>query len=203
MKTSRTLLAISLAIATLLAACGGGSDALVINNNNSPGAVQGNIASIVGSYSVNVVAADCDPADSSPTTTIAQVGGACKITTTLPTGTVVETRRDILPPGSYTLKITSDGAMEMLQGSTSKVKINCPSGGICRVDDSVYTLVSASGTSAGAVSAVLSQVFFDLNTNPKKIVAASLYGIGGNATFTGTSPLLTNETGILVIDQPS
>jgi hypothetical protein len=202
MKTSRTLLAISLAIATLLAACGGGSDALIINNNNSSGAVQGNIASIVGSYSVNVVAADCDPADSSPTTTIAQVGGACKITTTLPTGTVVETRCDILPPGSYTLKITADGSMEMLQGSTSKVKINCPSGGTCIVSGSIYTLVAASGSSAGNVSAALSQVIFS-GGNPQTVLTAYLYGLGSNTTFTGTSPLLTNETGILVIDQPS
>jgi hypothetical protein len=196
MQTSLKLLAISLATATLLAACGGSdspaNQALNNNNNGAAGAVTGNIASLAGEYAVTVSKADCDTEDAGVKLL---ADGACEITSTSPAGTVVEKRRDILPPGAYTLKVTADGALEMLQGTASKVKINCPAGGTCRVDGSIYTLAGAAIAGAGA-NIALSQIIF----SGKTVTVGSLYGIGSNATFTGTSPLLTNESGILVIE---
>jgi hypothetical protein len=150
-----------------------------------------------------VVKADCDPENANGITVVPLANGSCKITT--PNSS--EIRRDILPVGNYTLKITADGAMELLQGTASKAKVSCPpSPGVCRVDalgatGYVYTMASGSaGATAGSALVGLSQIIFGVSGTTKSITTGYLYGLGTNVAYTGTSPVQSGESGVLVIE---
>lgn len=193
--------------AAVLAACGGSSDPVVAPAaaGGTAGSVTGSISAIVGDYTVDVVKADCSAADSTPTITIApQANGSCKITSTV-VGTVVEFRRDILPVGRYTLRVGADGSLDMLQSNVSKAKLACPTGGICNVTATpaftTYTLAGGTGTGT-AVTVGISQVLFTISGTVKSVLSAVVYGIGGNATFAGTNPVLSGESGVLVFASP-
>ncbi len=210
----------ALSIALTLTACGGGGDGAGTPGagagagagagtgagagaGTGAGAATGSIASIVGDYPVRVVKADCDAENADGVTVAPQANGSCKITT--PTST--EIRRDILPEGNYTLKITADGAMEMLQGTASKAKISCPpSPGICRVDATggtsyIYTVIGASaGASVSSVLASVSQIILNASASAKSITTGYLYGLGANVTYAGSNPVLNGESGVLVLE---
>jgi hypothetical protein len=211
MKKIVSLLSISLFAAGLLSACGGDNDTPSSPNGGSnlnaggsggaPGTVQGNIADIVGDYEAMVVKADCLPEDAGPGETIeAQANGACKITSSGPTGSTTELRRDILPAGAYTVRVASDGSVEFLVGSASKAKITCPStpNSVCMVTGSIYTMAGATANGAAGANIGISQFIFDKSAKPKS-VSGLVYGLGSNVSFaTGsTDPRLASESGVI------
>lgn len=195
-------------LAVILAACGGGDsegspEAGGTLGGGTGSAATGSISSIVGNYSVKVVKVDCDPIAKGDLTVTPQADGSCKITTPVFT----ETRRNILPECAYTLKITADGAIEMLQGTASKAKISCPaSPGVCRVDTlgtTGYVYAIASG-SAGATPAStvlgVSQIIFNVTGTTKSVSSGLLAGLNTNVTYAGVNPVQSGETGVLVIE---
>ena len=206
MNNLKTLIS-AYAVAVALSACGGGSDSggspEAAGTGGIPGAsgvVTGSISSIVGSYSVKVVKVDCTPFDDNGTSAVPQADGSCKITT--PLFTRIE--RNMLPAGAYTLKITADGAIEMLQGTASKVKISCPpSPGTCRVDPngtSGYSyIIGSSSVGSTATTAESSALVFDVAGTKVSFRGGILATLNTNASFTITNPLSSGETGILEI----
>ncbi len=199
-------------VATMaLAACGGGNDPVALPaaaagaGGISAGGVTGAIGSIVGDYNVKVTKSDCLAADSSATIKIEpQVNGSCKITSTV-VGTVVEFRRDILAAGAYTLRVASDGSLEMLQGTVSKAKVACPASGVCAVNGTpaLTTYSIAGGTGAGPVAALaVSQLIITTAGTAKSVLSGVFYGLGGNVTYPGASPVLAGESGVLIFAAP-
>jgi hypothetical protein len=187
----------SLSAAALLSACGGGSSAAAAGAaaaGAGGGTVTGNIAAIVGSYSVKVSAQDCAASTTATTKVEPQTDGSCKITTSLPgLATSVEVRRDMLKPGNYTLEVAADGSVKI-----GTITIACPSGGICRVDgpanNTVYSV--AGGTaSAGGASIGISQISFNTTASPKTVVGV-MYG---NATNVTGVTIATGESGVVAI----
>ena len=202
-----TQLASAAGFCLALAACGGGDDTPAAGGGGAggaPGTVSGPIASIVGDYPVAVTKFDCSAGNQSPLTKLEpQANGSCKVTS-LPAAaglaTLVELQRDILPEGRYTLRIASDGSMEMLQGTVSKAKVTCPSGGLCTVlGVGGLTNYSLAGGSAAGVG--LSTVIITGTGTAKSVLSGSVYGLG-NLSFTGTSPLANGESGILFFAAP-
>ena len=190
--------------AMALSACGGGNDPVVVPAA-AGGGVTGAISSIVGDYNVKVTKADCLAADSSATIKIEpQANGSCKITSTV-VGTVVEFRRDILPAGAYTLRVASDGSLEMLQGTASKAKVACPASGVCAVNATpAFTTYSiAGGTGSGPVAALaISQLIITTAGTVKSVLSGVFYGLGGNVMYPGASPVLAGESGVLIFAAP-
>lgn len=211
MNNLKALISASVLIATL-AGCGGGdsgggSDAAgTPGTDGTPtasGVVTGSISSIVGSYSVKVVKFDCDPISTSDLTVAPQADGSCKITNPLFT----QIRRNILPEGAYTLKITTDGAIEMLQGTASKVKINCPpSPGVCRVDaigTTIYTYAIGSGSAGptpASVASGISQLEFNVAGTKISFIRGLLATLNTNVNYTSANTLGNGETGVLDIE---
>ena len=204
---NKLLLTVTAALA--LGACGGGNDPVVV----PPGAggtgvgagLTGNISAIVGDYAVVVAKADCLASDSTATIKIEpQANGSCKITSTV-AGGVVEFRRDILPVGNYTLRVAADGSLDMLQGTVSKAKVACPAGGVCAVNGTpAFTTYSiAGGSGVGTVATVaISQLIITTAGAVKSVLSGVFYGLGGNVTYVGASPVLAGESGVLIFAAP-
>ena len=204
-----TQLASAAGFCLALAACGGGDDTPAAGGGvggagGAPGTVSGPIASIVGDYPVAVTKFDCSAGNQSPLTKLEpQANGSCKVTS-LPAAaglaTLVTLQRDILPEGRYTLRIASDGSMEMLQGTASKAKVTCPSGGLCTVlGSSGFTTYSLAGGSATGIG--ISTVIITGSGTAKSVLSGSVYGLG-NLSFTGTSPIANGESGIMIFAAP-
>lgn len=205
-RQSISILVASSAAAALVACGGGGSDSSSTLDPTSggptTGSVTGAIASIVGDYAVAVTKFDCSAANQNPTTTLElQANGSCKVTSAFPGQTpLVTLQRDILPEGRYSLRIASDGSMEMLQGTASKAKVSCPAGGMCAVTSAgtltTYTLAGGSPAGVG-----ITQVILTSTGTTKSVLSGAVYAIG-NVTFTGTNPIATGESGILIFASP-
>ena len=205
--------------AAVLTACGGGDPASPLTpplaagggsggtNTGATGSTTGSIASIAGDYPVAVSKFDCSAGNKNPGTTLElQANGSCKVTTAalggLPANTTFQ--RDLLPEGRYTLRITFDGAMDLLQGTASKAKVTCPPNGLCRVDTvAIFTTYSIAGGSAAVSGGGLTSIIIDNSSTPKKVASGTVYAIG-NVTVTGTptNPVGSAETGILIFASP-
>lgn len=213
------LLLISTTAALALTACGG-SDPVVVpagagaagaggagagGAGPTVGAVTGAISSIVGDYKVVVSKVDCLASDSNAFVKIEpQANGSCKVTSTA-VGTVVEFRRDILPVGAYTLRVASDGSLEMLQGTASKAKVACPANGLCSVNATpgftTYSIAGGSATATGAAVG-LSQLIITGSGTAKTVLSGVFYGLGGNVAYPGASPVFAGESGVLSFAAP-
>lgn len=223
MNPSRKLTALFVASCTavVLTACGGGDTAAVItpppnagasgasgaSGGASSGAVTGSIAGIVGDYPVAVTKFDCSAGNSSPTTKLEpQANGSCKVSTAAIGGLQanVTFQRDLLAEGRYTLRIASDGSLELLQGTASKATVSCPATGLCSVNGAAgFTTYSIAGGSAAAGGAGVTTVIVTGSGSAKSILSGVVYAIG-NVTFTGstTNPVGSAETGILIFAAP-
>ena len=113
--------------------------------------------------------------------------GVCKVTSKSATGaTVVETRKDLLTPGKYTLTVANNGDVKI--GAITRA---C--GGTCSVNGTIYSGASGSGAAAGA-NASLTVIVFDTTA---KTASGLVYG--GSALISGAT-LAGTETGIVVFD---
>lgn len=201
-----SILVASSAAAALVACGGGGSGSPLTldppSGGPATGSITGAIASIVGDYTVAVTKFDCSAANQNPATKLElQANGSCKVTSTQPgQPPLVTLQRDILPEGRYILRIASDGSMEMLQGTASKAKVSCPAGGVCAVTGAgtltTYTLAGGSAAGVG-----VTQVILTSTGSAKSVLSGAVYAIG-NVTFTGTNPIATGESGILIFASP-
>ena len=107
----------------------------------------------------------------------------------------------MLPVGSYTLRISVDGSLQLLQGSDVKAKVTCPTDGICRVDANTYvTTYTIAGGNAVAGTGI-SQIFFIGSGSARSFLLGTVYAIG-NVTISGTNPVATGESGVLYFAAP-
>lgn len=148
---------------------------------------------------------DCSVGNQTPTTKLElQANGSCKVTSSpIAPGLAgsVLLQRDILPEGRYTLRVATDGSLELLQSSASKAKITCPAGGLCNVTPSGGLTTYSLGGSSPANTVGLSQVIF-LGTGTVKTVLSGAVYVIGNVSFSGTNPIAAGESGVLFFASP-
>ena len=107
--------------------------------------------------------------------------------------------------GAYKLRIAADGSLEMLQGTVSKAKVSCPGSAVCAVNGTAafttYTIAGGAGSGSGATVGI-SQLIITTTGTVKSVLSGVFYGLGGNVTYAGTTPILAGESGVLVFAAP-